>query len=229
MTHVHAFAHVETWVFDLDNTLYPAECDLFAQVDVRMTRFITDRLGLQRDAANALRLHYYETLGTTLAGLLRDHGVDPHEFLDYVHDIDLSVVDAAPALKDAIDALPGRKFVFTNGARNYALAVAERLGVADCFDDVFDICAGAFVPKPNQAAYDAMLKALAIAPHRAAMFEDLPQNLTAPHALGMKTVLVRSACLPTKASAADPHIDFETDDLTGFLAALAGEDAHRAA
>ncbi len=229
MTHASAFAHVETWVFDLDNTLYPAECDLFAQVDVRMTGFIVDRLGIERETANALRLHYYQTLGTTLAGLMRDHDVDPEDFLHHVHDIDLSVVQAAPALKSALDALPGRKFVFTNGARSYAVAVAERLGVAGCFDDVFDICAGSFVPKPNQAAYDAMLKAHGIAPRRAAMFEDLPQNLTAPHALGMKTVLVRSACLPTEVSARDAHIDFETDDLTGFLAALGGEDAHRAA
>jgi putative hydrolase of the HAD superfamily len=212
-----SFAHVGTWIFDLDNTLYPAECDLFSQVDARMTDFIVRRLGLDREAANTLRLHYYLTLGTTLAGLMRDHAVDPRDFLGHVHDIDFSAVAPAPELRRAIDALPGRKFVFTNGARDYAAKVADRLGLTGCFEDVFDICAGGYVPKPNPAAYDAMLKAHRIAPESAAMFEDLPQNLVAPHALGVRTVLVRSACMPVDAGPYADRIDFETGDLTKFL------------
>ena len=144
------FDHVEAWVFDLDNTLYPADCNLFAQIDRRMGEFIAEELGLSLEAAQALRKTYYYEHGTTLAGLMRLHGIWPDAFLDYVHDIDLSAVAASPELAAAIDALPGRKFVFTNGSRKHAEAVAARLGVLGRFDDIFDIHALEYIhPKPT--------------------------------------------------------------------------------
>jgi putative hydrolase of the HAD superfamily len=219
------FSHVETWVFDLDNTLYPADCNLFAQIDRRMGTFIAEAFGLSLDDAHALRQRYYMEHGTTLAGLIRLHGVSPHDFLDYVHDIDLDAVASSPELAAAIDALPGRKFVFTNGSRQHAEAVAERLGVLDRFEDIFDIHALEYIhPKPTREAYDRFITAHDVAASRTAMFDDLPQNLETAHALGMTTVLVdcRSTARPEHRALADwtalpEHIHHRTEALLPFL------------
>ena len=148
------FGHVEAWVFDLDNTLYPADCNLFAEIDTRMGDFIAERFGVSQEEAQRMRKTYYYQYGTTLAGLMRLHDVCPDAFLDYVHDIDLSVIAPAPDLRDALDALPGRKFVFTNGSRRHAEQVIARLGLDGRFDDLYDIHASEFVPKPERAAYE---------------------------------------------------------------------------
>jgi len=218
------FTRVETWIFDLDNTLYPAECNLFAQVDQRMGDFIANYLEVSFEAARRLQKDYYRIYGTTLAGLMVRHGLDPKEFLDYVHDIDFSVLPEAPELGAAIDLLPGRKFIFTNGSREYAQKVAAKLGVLDRFTDVFDIAATGYVPKPETAAYQRFLKAHGIAAANAAMFEDMPLNLEAPHALGMVTVLIKSRYYdhPVQRDieawkALPDHVHHLTDDLTGFL------------
>ena len=229
------FDHVDTWVFDLDNTLYPAECDLFSQIDKRMGAFIANAFDLSLEEAHALRQRYYVEHGTTLAGLVRLHGVSPHSFLDYVHDIDLDVVSPSPELAAAIDALPGRKFVFTNGSRGHAEAVARKLGVLDRFEDIFDIHALEYVnPKPSREAFDRFLAAHGIAAPRAAMFDDLPHNLETAHAVGMTTVWIdcRATGRPEHASDEDwaalpAHIHHRTEALAPFLtaigAALAGE------
>ncbi|MEC9368111.1 MAG: pyrimidine 5'-nucleotidase [Pseudomonadota bacterium] len=187
------FNRTDCWIFDLDNTLYPAECNLFAQVDQRMGEFISRYLGIPFDDARRLQKGYYRQYGTTLSGLMQVHGLRPEEFLDYVHDIDVSVVPEAPELGTAIAALPGRKFIFTNGSRGHAERVAGKLGILKLFDDVFDIGAAAYVPKPSAEAYDKFLNAFAASGETAAMFEDMPHNLEAPHALGMATVLVHSS------------------------------------
>ncbi|NJM34164.1 MAG: pyrimidine 5'-nucleotidase [Rhodomicrobium sp.] len=229
-----AFRQVESWIFDLDNTLYPAECNLFAQVDRRMGAFISELLGVGLDDARRVQKDYYYRYGTTLAGLMTEHKLPPERFLDYVHDIDLAPVPAAPALAAAIERLPGRKYIFTNGSRAHAERVAGKLGILHLFDEVFDIVAGDYVPKPSPAAYDRFLKAHGVGPAGAAMFEDIPHNLEAPHALGMATVLVHSVCLdhPSQKAIAEwralpPHIHHMTADLTGFLedalAAIAAE------
>ena len=186
------FEATSVWIFDLDNTLYPATCNLFAQVDQRMGEFIARYLGVPFAQARNLQKTYYRQFGTTLAGLMRIHNLEPHAFLDYVHDIDLAVVDAHPELGAAIDRLPGRKLIFTNGSRRHAENVAGKLGILDRFEDICDIAACDFVPKPDRAAFELMARRHGVDPARAAMFEDMPHNLEAPHALGMTTVLVHS-------------------------------------
>ena len=221
------FDHVEAWVFDLDNTLYPADCNLFAQIDTRMGDFIADRFGVSHEEAQRMRKTYYYQYGTTLAGLIRLHDVCPYAFLDYVHDIDLSVIAPAPELRDALDALPGRKFVFTNGSRKHAESVISRLGLDGRFDDLFDIHAAEFIPKPERAAYERFMGAHAITATGAAMFDDVPHNLRTAHDLGMTTVLV--ACghtdHPEHWAIADwgvlpSHIHHRTDALAAFLAGI---------
>ena len=218
-----AFNAVDTWIFDLDNTLYPAECNLFPQVAERMNTFIEDRFSLSPDAARKMRRDYYLEFGTTLAGLMERHRVDPDVFLDYVHDIDHSVLEPAPRLAAAIEQLPGRRFIFTNGSRGHAETVADKVGVLHLFEDVFDIKAADYIPKPHRRAFDMFLSNHDIAPTAAAMFEDLPHNLVTAHDLGMATVLVTSSFDDHPSQGEfdedDPpdHVHHVTDDLAAFL------------
>lgn len=219
-------AHISTWVFDLDNTLYPADCNLFAQVDRRMADYIAKALDLPLPHARFIQKDYYKRFGTTLSGLMKLHDLDPTPFLDYVHDIDVTMVSKAPELSNAIDALPGRKFIYTNGSRSHAERVALQLGILDHFEDITDIASNNYCAKPDREAYRTFLKHHAIAPSSASMFEDMPHNLEAPHALGMVTVLVHSDYIDHPVQKAmkkwktlPDHIHHKTDDLTGFLKA----------
>lgn len=221
------FAHTDAWIFDLDNTLYPAECNLFAQVDHRMGAFIARYLGVPYAQARHLQKTYYRQFGTTLAGLMTVHKLDPSEFLAYVHDIDLSVVRETPELRAAIAALPGRRLIYTNGSHKHAERVAARLGVLDLFEDICDIAACDYVPKPEAEAFQRMIRRHGVAPERAAMFEDMPMNLASPHDLGMTTVLVHSSYLdhPVQEkmktwTELPDHIHHMTLDLAEFLAAM---------
>ena len=212
------FTHVETWVFDLDNTLYPPAVRLFDQVEARMRAFIADALGVDAAEAARLRDHYWRCYGTTLAGLMREHGLAPEPFLEHVHDIDLAAIAPSPALAAAIGRLPGRKIVHTNGSRTHARRVTAALGLGEAFDALYAIEDAGFVPKPEAAAFAAVFGAAGLAPARAAMFEDDPRNLAVPHGLGMRTVLVGPGTpAGTPAGAPAAHIEHQTDDLTGFL------------
>ena len=213
-------------MFDLDNTLYPPDSDLWPQIDARITGFLMDFLGLDGLAARALQKHYYKTHGTTLKGLMTERRLDPAEFLAVVHDIDRSNLAAAPALDHSIRALPGKKYIFTNGSTGHAEATARQLGILDNFSGIFDIAAAGYVPKPLPEAYQLFFTRFGIVPGRAAMFEDLVKNLAVPHAAGMTTVLVAAKASVEdnrdaweKQQTADPTVDFVTDDLAGFLAA----------
>jgi putative hydrolase of the HAD superfamily len=222
------FEATQEWIFDLDNTLYPAECNLFAQVDHRMGEFIAHYLGVPYVHARHLQKSYYRQFGTTLAGLMAVHKLDPSEFLAYVHDIDLSVVQEAPELRAAIAALPGRRLIFTNGSHRHAERVAEKLGVLDLFEGICDIAACEYVPKPDADAFRRMIRRHGVKADAAAMFEDMPMNLAAPHELGMTTVLVHSSYLdhPVQEkmktwTELPDHIHHMTLDLTGFLGSTA--------
>ena len=228
---------VDTWVFDLDNTLYESSAGVWPQVDARMTVYIMRLFGLDGLSARALQKFFYHRYGTTLRALMDVYDVDPADYLDFCHDIDHGGIAPNPALGAAIAALPGRKLILTNGSRGHAKAVATRLGFFDQFEAVFDIVDAAFVPKPDRRAYDAFLLAHGVEPGRAAMFEDIAANLAVPHALGMRTVLVLPATPDPhrerfeQESVAAPHIGHVTSDLAGFLAGcvLRGSPAGSAA
>ncbi len=221
------FRRVETWVFDLDNTLYPPHSDLWPKIDARITAYMIALFGLDGLSARALQKHYYRVYGTTLSGLIHEYRVDPDEFLHFVHDIDRSSLAPNPALAAAIAALPGRKLVLTNGSRAHALATAKQLGVDHLFEDFFDIAAADFLPKPALQTYLNFFERHNVDPSKAAMFEDIVHNLEAPHAQGMLTVLVRPQQGAEdhreaweKQAHTPGHVDFVTDDLTGFLNSL---------
>jgi putative hydrolase of the HAD superfamily len=220
------FAHVTEWVFDLDNTLYPHHVDLFAQIDRNMTAYVAQLLDLDHEAARKLQKQYYHDHGTTLRGLMHHHGIDPAAFLEAAHQIDYSPLPADPSLGAAIKALPGRKFVFTNGTVKHAAAAAGALGILDHFEDIFDIVAADYVPKPAGETYDKFASLHRVDTRHAAMFEDLPRNLAVPKVLGMKTVLILPAGEHKSlerweiADETDDNIDYMTSDLAGFLSAL---------
>ncbi|MEP4704663.1 MAG: pyrimidine 5'-nucleotidase [Hyphomicrobiales bacterium] len=218
------FCDVDTWIFDLDNTLYPRSCDLFAQMNVRMTQFIQDLKGLPFDEARIMQKKHYHDYGTTLRGLMKVENINPEDYLNFVHDIDYSPVKPAPDLRAAIDALPGRKMIFTNGDVPHAKRTTDKLGITDLFEHVFDIIAADLVPKPHRDPYEKFIKLANIDPTHAAMFEDLPRNLAVPHEMKMRTVLIQDP--PDSTESRQPweveitnadHVHFQTSDLTGFL------------
>jgi putative hydrolase of the HAD superfamily len=218
------FRHIENWVFDLDNTLYPHHLNLWQQVDERIRDYIVGFLNISRDDAFRLQKDYYRRYGTTMRGLMVEHGLQPDEFLEIVHQIDHSPLMPNPALGSAIAELPGRKFILTNGTRGHADAVMRRLEIEKHFDDIFDIKAAEFEPKPQAVVYERFLARHSVDPATAANFEDLARNLEVPHALGMTTVLVvpEGARVVLReawelAGRDAPHVDHVTDDLTGFL------------
>ena len=217
------FRHIETWIFDLDNTLYPASCDLFALIDVRMGEFIQEMFDCDPVRAREIQKGYYHSHGTTLSGLMAEHGMEPKSFLDYVHDIDLGRLSADLALKAAIERLPGRRIVFTNGSKTHAERVTERLGIADLFHGWHDIEASGYLPKPRSEAYESARRRFDFAPHSAAMFEDIARNLTVPHEMGMTTVLVDGpkpweTDRPVPEPPSRDHIHHICEDLAAFLA-----------
>lgn len=218
-----ALSHVDSWIFDLDNTLYPAKADLFALIDVKMGEYIQGLLGCDPVLARETQKRYFIEHGTTLSGLMHHHGIEPREFLDYVHDISMERLEVDPALNAAIGALPGRKLIFTNGDADYAGRVLEKLGLSDAFELIHDIHACQYVPKPDPSGYDALCKIHDIDPARAAFFEDMARNLRPAKAIGMATIWVNNG---SEAGNHDHHpdfIDFETDHLTPFLADILGK------
>ncbi len=220
------FADVETWVFDLDNTLYPHEARVWPQVDARITLFLAELFGLDGLSSRALQKYFYQRYGTTLKGLMDEHAINPDDFLDFVHHIDLTDLAPDPDLGDAISVLPGRKLIYTNGTRKHAENVAGKLGILHRFDGVFGISEGGLTPKPERAAFDRFFASFDVDPTRAAMFEDMEKNLVVPNDVGMRTVLI----LPRtpdpfreaweQVAIAAGHVQHVTSDLTAFLRAL---------
>jgi putative hydrolase of the HAD superfamily len=227
----NVFAQKDIWVFDLDNTLYPADSDLWPKIDARITLFLAHLFGLDGMSSRALQKYYYERYGTTLRGLMEEHRISAEAYLDFTHDIDRTGLLPNHSLATAITALPGRKLILTNGSRDHALRTATALGLDAMFEDIFDIVAADFVPKPEAATYARFFDKHDVDPKRSVMFEDIARNLIVPHATGMTTALVvpkpgqidhREAFEITR-EAALAHIDFVTDDLEAFLVAIIAE------
>ena len=235
------FAHVREWVFDLDNTLYCASYRLFDQIDARMGEYLMRLFDVDLPTARRIQKDYYYRYGTTLRGLLLNNEIaDPEDYLAFVHDIDYSHIRPDPDLDAALARLTGRKWVFTNGSLAHAEAVLKRLGVLSHIDEIFDVKAAGYVPKPHGQAFDAFFRRTGIAPRRSAMFEDIARNLEEPHARGMVTVWVdhpdntdaRHGCgcsrQPEKGRGKPPHVHYRTRHLTTFLNTLSNENGERA-
>jgi len=210
------FAHVSAWVFDLDNTLYPPHMRLFDQIEVKMTDWVMRALKVDRARADHLRAYYWQTYGTTLAGLMREHDVDPGPYLNEVHDIDFSVLSPDPGLAQSIAALPGRKIVYTNACAPYAEKVLAARGLGGLFDAIYGVEHAEFHPKPDALAFATVFGRDGLNPAKAAMFEDDSRNLAVPHELGMRTVHVAPEPAPAD------HIHHHTNNLAAFLARLVG-------
>ncbi len=208
------FDHVTTWVFDLDHTLYPPDMALFDQINVKMTAYVMEALGVDRAEADRLRHRYWRDHGTTLAGLMDNHGVDPGPYLHEVHQIDFSVLAPDAELAARLRALPGRRIVYTNGTAPYAEQVIAARGLSGLFDAVYGVEHAGLRPKPERVAFERVFARDGLDPTRAAMFEDDPRNLAAPHEMGLRTVHVAPDPAPAD------HIHHHTDDLGAFLGAL---------
>ncbi len=212
--------NIAVWVFDLDNTLYPAHCDLGAQLGQRMGAFVARFLNLPLDQARVLQKKYFHAHGTTLRGLMLEHDLHPDDYLDYVHDLDLSVIPLDDRLGPALQALPGRKVIYTNATNKHARRVLGHLGVKHHFDGFFDIIDADFIPKPNQQPYETLLRRHGIDPNRAAMVEDIAQNLVPASNLGMATVWVRGGRNIALTDEQLQHVQHTTDDLAAWIGEL---------
>ena len=216
---------IDTWIFDLDNTLYPASCDLFALIDARMNLYLREMFNVDEIEAHRIQKQYFRDHGTTLSGLMTRHGTDPHHFLDFVHDIELDRVSENVMLRDALMALPGRRLVFTNGDVPYAERVIRALGLEACFEAVHDSPAMAYQPKPHPSAYDGLCRAWGITPTSALFAEDMARNLKPAKDIGMTTLWVNNGSEQAGGEACPSFIDHETHDITAWLTAL-GELDH---
>ena len=222
-------SHIRDWIFDLDNTLYRADANFFKQIDIKMTDFIARYLSLESDAASLLRKDYWAEYGTTLSGLMAVHGMDPAEFLDYVHDVDLDILKPDPNMRARIKALPGRKLIYTNGSKGHAKNVGTHLNIFDLFDGSFGIEDADYIPKPKAETYGIFNRVFNVDPTRAIFFEDNVFNLEVPKSLGMVTVLVTSdadfsdapeVVRPSGQTTTAHWVDFTTNDLPQWLSEM---------
>lgn len=220
---------IDTWIFDLDNTLYRADVNFFGQIDKKITQYISRYLALQPDEARMLQKQYLVEYGTSLSGLMAVNGMDPAEYMDYVHDVDLDMLRPDPKLRAAIAALPGRKLIYTNGSKGHARNIATHLNLFDLFDGAYGVEDGHYIPKPKRETYEIFNRIFDVDPTRAIFFEDSVRNLKVPYEMGMATVLVTSDAdwshepedvRPGGIGQPVDHIDIVTSDLAGWLSDL---------
>ena len=214
------FAHIDHWIFDLDNVLYPAKCDLFALIDVKMGQYIERALDCDPVEARRIQKSYFYDHGTTLAGLMHHHGTDPQDFLDFVHDIDMARLSPAPQLRGTIATLPGDKLVFTNADRRYAERVLKHRGLDGLFDRIHDLIATDMIPKPEKAAYNSLISTTRIDPARAIFVEDMARNLRPAKDLGMTTIWLNTGSEWGARDHAPDYIDHEITDLESWVSSL---------
>jgi len=217
------FSDIDVWIFDLDNTLYPSHCDLFSQMDVRMGEFVSSYLQIEYDEAKAIQKKYFAEYGTTLKGLMTNHGLDPKEYLHFVHDIDVSHIKPDEKLNTALGKLEGRKIIFTNASEAHAQNVSTQLGIDHHFEAVFDIYQCDFIPKPDSSVYKKMLKELDIDPKRSIFFEDMAKNLVPAHELGMRTVWIPNTAQWSHEQSSGDHIHHVVEDLSDWLFELTSQ------
>lgn len=214
-------SHVRSWVFDMDDTLYPREQGLMRLVQARINAYVVEAVGLDPESAGVLQRQFLDEHGTTLAGLMANYTIEPEHFLHDVHNVPMDDLEPNPVLADQLRRLPGRRFVFTNGARDYAGRVLDRLGVTDCFEGVFAIEDADLTPKPAPSTFRRLIERFHIEPRTAAFFEDTPKNLEPAKALGMATILIGDG----HGKPLGDHIDHVAPDLLDFLTDLTFKEA----
>jgi putative hydrolase of the HAD superfamily len=210
-------AHIETWIFDLDNTLYPAHCRLFDQVDQKIGDYVATYFQIDQDSARLRQKEFYHNHGSTLRGMMLLHGMEPDDYLEYVHDIDLSPVPADPLLDEVLSRIPGRKLVFTSATTTHAERVMTKLGVIHHFEDIFDVAAADYIPKPHAATYDRLIDRYAIDPKASVFFDDIPRNLKPAADIGMTTVWIPGHHNWAKIEDDGEYIHFVAEHLAGWL------------
>jgi len=210
-------SHIRNWIFDLDNTLYPASSNLFPLIDARIGAYVARLLEVDADEAHRIQKGYFHAHGTTLAGLMAEHGVDPHHYLADVHDIDMDALTPNEALAEALARLPGRKLVFTNGDAPYAARVLDRLGLGESFEAIFDVHATAYRPKPEPVAYQGLCEAYGLDPLESLFAEDMARNLKPAKAIGMTTVWVDNGSEQPPNDSDRSFIDYTTHDIGHWL------------
>jgi putative hydrolase of the HAD superfamily len=217
-------SHVRNWIFDLDNTLYPVSANLFAMIDARIGAYVQALLNCSAEEAHRVQKGYFHAHGTTLSGLMAEHGTDPHHYLADVHDVDMSVLEVNEALVAALARLPGRKLVFTNGDAPYAAKVLDRLGLGETFEAIHDVHATAYKPKPDPTAYQGLCDAYGLDPKASLFVEDMARNLKPAKAIGMTTVWIDNGSEQT-ADADRSFIDYRITDLGAWLHDMLETDA----
>jgi putative hydrolase of the HAD superfamily len=220
--HPSDLRNIETWIFDLDNTLYHVSANLFDQIDRRMCNYVAEFLDIPAAEAYKVQKSFFREHGTTLRGMMECHDMDPDPYLDYVHAIDFSVIKLDEVMAKALEALPGRKIVFTNAATNYARQVIEHLGIDHHMEDIFDIVDAGYIPKPAAEVYTQFVEKFDVDPTRAVMVEDMARNLAPAAKMGMKTVWVETGRPWAHSDVEDITPDYTTDNLSSWLAEVVG-------
>ena len=209
--------NIKYWLFDLDNTLYSGATKVFDQVDKKMSMFISSKLNISKEEAKKIQKNYFVAYNTTLNGMIKNHKIDANEFLEFVHDIDLSFLKKDKQLEEEISKINGKKIIFTNGSRAHAINVTKRLGIERYFDDIFDIVSADFIPKPSPKTYKKIIEKYKIEPQYSIFIEDIARNLKPAHDLGMKTVwIINKEPWAAEFSDAD-FINYKTEKLSKFL------------
>ena len=223
MTAMNAAFPTETigdWIFDLDNTIYPAKTNLFRRVSVRITEFVASHYNVPANDARVIQKDLFHRYGTTMRGMMSEENIQPDVYLNYVHDIDVSDLNHDMELNDLLEGLPGRKHIFTNGTVPHAENILSAYGVSHHFDQIFDIVAANYIPKPDQHAFDCFMKQTGIDPNSAVMIEDMAANLRPAAALGMRTVWLASDIEWASRGSDEPFVHYKANDLKGFLRSL---------
>ena len=211
------FNSVKYWIFDLDNTLYSGKTKVFEQVDKRMSKYISDKLNISVEEAKKIQKNYFYEYNTTLNGMIKNHKINPNEFLDFVHDINIDFLQKDPALAKEIEKLNGKKIIFTNGSRKHAINVTKQIGIDQLFDDIFDIVEAEFIPKPSLEPYKKLVKKHKIDPKLCVLVEDIARNLKPAYEMGMKTVWIENDEPWARKFSDSNFVNYKTNNLSEFL------------
>ena len=212
-----AFNSIKYWIFDLDNTLYSGQTEVFAQVDKKMSKYISDKLNIDLTKAKKIQKDYFYKYSTTLNGMIKNHKINPEEFLEFVHDVDISFLQKDHKLAEEIKKLKGKKIIFTNGSRKHAINVTKKIGIDKLFDDIFDIVNADYIPKPSIEAYKKLVEEHKIDPKLSVLVEDIARNLKPAYEMGMKTIWIENDEPWAKKFSDSQFIDYRTNDLSDFL------------